>query len=130
MGEHETFELGTNFVKWVSVIAHHQVQRYRRQRRRVGPQLSDTVVDLLSTDAVERVDLLESRRDALRGCLQKLSDTDRYLVEQCYGDSRRSFKTAAEHLGRPVNTVYKVLIRIRRVLYQCIERTLAVEGLS
>ena len=128
--EHESFELGTEFVKWVSVIAHHQVQRYRRQRRRVGPQLSDAVVDLLSCDAVERVDLLESRRDALRGCLEKLSDTDRHLVQQCYSDSRHSFKTAAEQLGRPVNTVYKALVRIRRALYQCIERTLAVEGLS
>jgi RNA polymerase sigma-70 factor (ECF subfamily) len=128
--EHETFELGTDFVKWVCVIAHHQVQRYRRQRRRIGPQLSDTVVDLLASDAVERVDLLESRRDALRGCLTKLSDGDRHLVEQCYGDSRHSFKTAAEELGRPVNTVYKALIRIRRALYQCIERTLATEGLS
>jgi RNA polymerase sigma-70 factor (ECF subfamily) len=128
--EHDTFQLGTDFVKWVSVIAHHQVQRYRRERRRIGPQLSDTVVEMLSRDAVERVDLLESRRDALRGCLQKLSPTDRHLVEQCYGDSRQSFKMAAEQLGRPVNTVYKALNRIRRALYQCIERTLAVEGLS
>src|SRR3972149_6507672 len=86
--EHESFQLGTDFVRWVSVIAHHQVQRYRRQRRRVGPQLSDTVVDLLAHDAVERVDLLESRRDALRGCLEKLGDNDRRLVEQCYGESR------------------------------------------
>jgi RNA polymerase sigma-70 factor (ECF subfamily) len=122
--------LGTDFVKWVGVIAHHQVQKYRRQRRRIGPQLSDAVVDLLSQDAVERVDLLESRRDALRGCLKKLNDNDRHLVEQCYGDSRQSFKTAAEQLGRPTNTVYKALNRIRRALYQCIERTLAVEGLT
>ena len=64
--EYETFQLGTNFVKWVSVIAHHQVHRFRRQQRRVGPQLSDATVDLLAQDAVERVDLLESRRDALR----------------------------------------------------------------
>jgi RNA polymerase sigma-70 factor (ECF subfamily) len=114
----------------VSVIAHHQVHRYRRQRRRVGPQLSDAVVDLLSCDAVERVDLLESRRDALRGCLQKLSEADQCLVQHCYGDSRQSIKAAAEQLGRPVNTVYKALIRIRRLLYECIERTLAAEGLS
>lgn len=128
--EHETFQLGTDFVRWVSVIAHHQVQRYRRQQRRVGPQLGDAVVDLLAQDAVDRADLLELRRDALRGCLQKLSETDRSLVQQCYGDNHRSFKTAAEQLGRPANTVYKALIRIRRVLYQCIERTLAAEGLS
>lgn len=127
--EYETFQLGTNFVKWVSVIAHNQVYRFRRQQRRVGPQLSDVTVDLLARDAVERVDLLESRRDALQGCLNKLSDTDRQLVRHCYGDSRVSFKTAAQELGRPANSVYKALNRIRRALYECIERTLAVEGL-
>jgi RNA polymerase sigma-70 factor (ECF subfamily) len=126
---YETFQLGTDFVRWVSVIAHNQVHRFRRQQRRVGPQLSDASVNLLAEDAVERVDLLESRRDALRSCLDKLPDNDRQLVRHCYGDSRVTFKTVAEELGRPVNTVYKALNRIRRALYECIERTLAVEGL-
>ena len=128
--EYKTFELGTDFVRWVSVIAHHQVQRYRREQRRIGPQLSDAVVELVSRDAVERSDLLESRREALRGCLQKLSESDRSLVQHCYSDNHLSFKTVAEQLGRPSNTVYKALIRIRRLLYQCIERTLASEGVS
>ena len=127
--EYETFELGTNFVKWVSVIAHHQVHRFRRQQRRVGPQLSDAAVELLAEDAVQRVDLLESRRDALRRCLEKLPERDRQLVRQCYADSRVKFKTVAQALGRPVNTVYKALNRIRKTLHECIERTLAVEGL-
>jgi RNA polymerase sigma-70 factor (ECF subfamily) len=126
--EYETFQLGTDFVRWVSVIAHHQVHRFRRQQRRVGPQLSEATVELLSHDAVERADLLESRRDALRGCLEKLPDLDRQLVGYCYGDSRTSFKTAAEQLGRPANTVYKALNRIRRALHDCIERTLSMEG--
>jgi RNA polymerase sigma-70 factor (ECF subfamily) len=127
--EYETFELGTSFVKWVSVIAHHQVYRFRRQQRRCGPQLSDAAVELLSRDAVERADLLELRRDALRRCLEKLPDKDRQLVRHCYGDSRINFKSVAQALGRPVNTVYKALNRIRKALYECIERTLAVEGL-
>lgn len=126
--EYETFQLGTDFVKWVSVIAHNQVHRFRRQARRVGPQLSDAAVDLLTDDAVERAGLLESRRDALRTCLEKLSSTDRQLVQHCYGDSRVTFKRVAQILGRPVNTVYKALNRVRRALYECIERTLSVEG--
>lgn len=126
--EHETFQLGTNFVKWVSVIAHNQVHRFRRQQRRVGPQLSGAAVDLLAQDAVERAGLLESRRDALRNCLEKLSQTDRQLVQQCYSDSRVTIKRAALAMGRPANTVYKALNRIRKALYECIERTLSVEG--
>lgn len=126
--ENEMFQIGTDFVSWVSVIAHNQVYRFRRQQRRVGPQLSDAAVDLLSQDAVERVDLLESRREALRRCLEKLGEKDRQLVGHCYGDSRATFKTAAQDLGRPANTVYKSLNRIRKSLYECIERTLSVEG--
>jgi RNA polymerase sigma-70 factor, ECF subfamily len=124
------FELGTDFVKWVSVIAHNQVHRFRRQQRRAGPQLSETAVELLSRDAVQRFDLLDSRRDALRRCLEKLPDDDRQVVRQCYSDSRESFRDAAERLGRPANTVYKALNRIRRALHQCIDRTLATEGTS
>lgn len=127
--EYETFELGTNFVKWVSVIAHHQVYRFRRQQRRVGPQLSDAVVDLLAEDAVERSEVFESRRDALRRCLDKLTDKDRQLVQYCYSDSQVTFKTVAQTLGRPTNTVYKALNRIRRALMECIQRTLSVEGM-
>jgi RNA polymerase sigma-70 factor, ECF subfamily len=126
--EYETFQLGTDFVKWVSVIAHNQVHRFRRQQRRVGPQLSDAAVDLLAQDAVERAGLLESRRDALRTCLEKLPNKDRQLVQHCYSDSRVTFKGVAQILGRPVNTVYKALNRIRKSLYECIERTLNVEG--
>src|SRR3989304_9645752 len=87
--EYETFQLGTDFVRWVSVIAHNQVHRFRRQQRRVGPQLSDAAVDLLAQDAVERADLLESRRDALWRCLGNLPDQDRQLVRHCYGDGHR-----------------------------------------
>src|SRR5207253_2101476 len=116
--------------KWVSVIAHNQVHRFRREQRRVGPQLSDAVVDLLAEDAVERAGLLESRRDALRRCLEKLSSKDRQLVQHCYNDSRTTFRRVAQALDRPVNTVYKALDRIRKALYECIERTLSAEGAS
>lgn len=126
--ENESFQLGTDFVRWVSVIAHNQVHRFRREQRRSGSQLSDAAVDLLAEDAVERAGLLESRRDALRNCLQKLPAKDQQLVQQCYGDSRVTFKTVAQVLGRPVNTVYKALNRIRKSLYECIERTLSTEG--
>lgn len=128
--EYETFQLGTDFVRWVSVIAHNQVHRFRRQQRRVGPQLSEATVDLLAQDAVERADLLESRRAALGNCLEKLTPNDRQLVRSCYGDTRTNFKSAAENLGRPANTVYKALNRIRRALHECIDRTLSVEGLA
>lgn len=127
--EYEKFELGTDFVKWVAVVAHNQVRKFRRQRKQVGFQLSDMTFDLLAAEAVERVDLFDYRRDALRRCLTKLSSADRSLVQECYQDHKVNFKATAHKLGRPENTVYKAMNRIRRVLFECINRTLVSEGL-
>jgi RNA polymerase sigma-70 factor, ECF subfamily len=128
---YDQFELGTDFVKWVSVIAHNQVRKFRRNAKRTGFQLSDETCERLAVDAVRRADLFDFRRDALRSCLGKLPGSDRQLVQRCYGDheSHESFKAIAAEIGRPVNTVYKALNRIRRSLHECIDRTLAAEGL-
>jgi RNA polymerase sigma-70 factor, ECF subfamily len=124
----DQFELGTDFVKWVSVIAHNQVRKFRRESKRSGFPLSDATCELLAADAARGADLFDFRRDALRQCLGKLASGDRQLVQRCYSESSASFKTIAEDLGRPVNTVYKALNRIRRALHECIDRTLSAEG--
>jgi RNA polymerase sigma-70 factor (ECF subfamily) len=127
---YDQFELGTDFVKWVSVIAHNQVRKYRREAKRTGFQLSEVTCERLAADAARGADLFEFRRDALRGCLGKLSAGDSQLVQRCYSDSTVSFKAIAEEVGRPVNTVYKALNRIRRALQECIDRSLSAEGLQ
>lgn len=128
--EYEKFQLGTDFVKWAAVIAHNQVRRFRRQQKHMGFQLNEVAFDMLAAEAVERADLFDYRRDALRRCLGKLSASDRSLVQECYQEHKVSLKATAHRLGRPENTVYKALNRIRRVLYECINRTLSAEGLT
>jgi RNA polymerase sigma-70 factor (ECF subfamily) len=125
---YDQFELGTDFVKWVSVIAHNQVRKFRRESRRSGFQLSDETCERLAVDAARGADLFDFRRDALRKCLGKLPSRDRQLVQRCYSHTSASFKSAADEMGRPVNTVYKALNRIRRALQECIDRTLSAEG--
>ena len=125
---YDQFELGTDFVKWVSVIAHNQVRKFRRDSKRGGFQLSDATCDQLAAEAARGADLFDFRRDALRQCLGKLAAGDRQLVQRCYSGSQASFKHIAEDLGRPANTVYKALNRIRRNLQVCIDRTLSAEG--
>ena len=128
--DYDKFDPTTSFMKWASVIAHHQVHRFRRTQSRLAKPLSDTVVDLLADDAVVKADLMDSRRLALHDCLKKLPVSDLELVQNCYSDSRRSMKTVAELLGRPANTIYKAMNRIRRSLHGCIDRKLSVERLA
>lgn len=130
--EYEKFDLSTDFVRWVSVIANHQVHRFRRQRKRAATLLSEAALESLASETADRVtfDLFEARQQALSRCMQKLPDRDRLLVNKCYGSKKVTFKNAAHELGRPVNTVYKALNRIRKTLYECIDRTLTSEGWS
>ncbi|TWT97754.1 ECF RNA polymerase sigma factor SigR [Botrimarina colliarenosi] len=120
--DYETFDPETNFKRWASVIARNRVLGFRTKQQREARRLSDVAIELLAEEAVERAELLEERRVALHGCLDKLSTTDRQLVAKCYGDANRSFLNVAEQLGRPVNTVYKALQRVRRSLRECVDR--------
>ncbi|MEM9186765.1 MAG: sigma-70 family RNA polymerase sigma factor [Planctomycetota bacterium] len=128
--DYEKFDPDTSFVKWASVVAHYQVQRYRRTLSKQAKTLSDEVVDLLASEAAAKADLMDSRRHALHDCLKKLRASDLELVRHCYADGRRTMKLVAESLGRPVNTVYKAMNRVRKALHDCIDRTLAAEGLA
>lgn len=128
--EYDKFDVNTNFMKWAGAVAHNQVRKFRREQAKQQRMLSDGVVDLLAAEAVTRSDLLEARRLALHGCLQKLAASDRELVEHCYSDTASTMRAVAEALGRPANTVYKALNRIRRALHACIERQLSAEGLQ
>lgn len=121
--EYEVFDPTTSFRRWASVIARNRVLGFRTKQHREAKRLSDVAIELLAEEALQRADLLEDRRTALHGCLDKLPAADRQLVARCYSDANRSFNAVAEQLGKPVNTVYKALQRVRRALRECIDRT-------
>jgi RNA polymerase sigma-70 factor (ECF subfamily) len=122
------FDPETDFRRWASVIARHKVYQFRQARARHGRCLTNEVLELIAEEALVMSDLLEQRRAALHHCLAKLKGTDRELIAACYSETSRNFKQVAEQLRRPVNTVYKGLQRIRRVLRECIRRRIAVGG--
>jgi RNA polymerase sigma-70 factor (ECF subfamily) len=121
------FESGTDFVAWACRTARLEVFNYIRIRRRDRHLFSESFLAELADDQVDRSEHLESRKSALEQCLEKLPEKDRRLIDVCYGGDG-SIKQAAQRLGRPVGSVYDSLSRIRRVLFECVRRTLAMEG--
>ena len=65
--------------------------------------------------------------EALAKCLEKLNDRDRRMLKQCYSVDRDYKKIAASE-GKTVVAVYQAISRIRKVLYHCIEQTMAAES--
>lgn len=126
--ENEKFDPASDFRRWASVIAHNQVRSFRRKLRRSEMPLTDRAVELLAEQDERHWDLMDSRRVALRVCLEQLSDRDRDLLKQCYSTAGVTFRAVAEQLGRPANTIYKAINRIRRALHECIDRKLAAES--
>ena len=120
----DRFEQGTNFFGWACQTARYKVMEYRRRRQAEMPILDADVVELLAKEAVSNSEALEARIEALRSCLAKLRAGDRELIRRRYLDNQDGTRVAAD-LGRPVNSVYQSLGRIRRTLMECITRSLA-----
>ncbi|MCD4728795.1 MAG: hypothetical protein K8R46_14115 [Pirellulales bacterium] len=69
------------------------------------------------------------QQDGLADCMERLPESDRQLVKVCHG-SHEGFRQVAERLGRSPQSVYDSLSRIRRVLFECIDRAVAREERS
>jgi RNA polymerase sigma-70 factor (ECF subfamily) len=70
---------------------------------------------------------LDERHALLGQCIGKLGRRDRELLAQRYKEGA-TVRSAAEGLGRTIDAVYKALARIRGLLHNCVERSLAAEG--
>ena len=88
------------------------------------------VAEQLAEAMTENFDLLEARRRALSECVTRLKASDRELVSHCYSERKITAKSVAAELNRPTGTVYKALNRIRRSLFDCINRKISAEGLA
>ncbi|QDT94988.1 sigma-70 family RNA polymerase sigma factor [Gimesia aquarii] len=125
----QQFEVGTNFFAWACQIAHYEILKFRKKRSRDKHQFSDEFVSQVAEAVKENQDVFELRRNALMFCLDKLRQKDRELIQKRYQGSNQGMDLADE-LGRPVNSVYQSLGRVRRTLFECINRYIAAESYS
>ncbi|MFN9719653.1 MAG: sigma-70 family RNA polymerase sigma factor [Planctomycetota bacterium] len=123
------FEPGTNFIAWCRAIARLEVFRFRRARHHKMKLLDDDVIELLMEQSDETPVDFEARRDALSDCIRKLKASDQDLIRRRYA-AGSSGDDVAQQLGRPANSVYQSLGRVRRVLMDCIRRRMASGGVQ
>jgi RNA polymerase sigma-70 factor (ECF subfamily) len=115
-----------DFMTWACRVAYLEVCNFRRTASRDRLCFSD---ELLAYLAEERLaDLVETngRLVALRECVKQLGRPQQELLEQAYS-TEESIRLLAERLGQAVQTIYNRLSRIRRILFDCVERRLAKE---
>ena len=108
-------------------VARLEVYRYCRQYGRAVLPLEPHTLEQLCAEHAAMSETTDQRWQALDECLRLLRTVDRDLVRMCYGSDAK-FKDVADTLGRPVNSVYKSLGRIRAALLNCVKHRMHEEG--
>lgn len=120
------YQSGTDFIRWACRIAHFQVLKVRSKKASEERLFSDQFIEVVAAQWERTLDAMDDRREALAGCLDKLSATDRTLV-MCRYQPGASTQSLAEALGRNVQATRRRLRTIRTKLLGCIQRSLAAE---
>jgi RNA polymerase sigma-70 factor (ECF subfamily) len=123
----DEFDSSQPFLPWAFGIARFQVLANLRDRKRDRMLLDADLAEKLSSDVAGASNRLEDVREALRGCMEKLPEASRELVVQRYMKSASITEVSAT-FNRSVSAVKIALMRARRQLAECIERSMAAEG--
>ena len=116
------------FVPWAKVIVRFKAMHARRSVARDRLVLSEETVAMLAEDTPDsNSERIHSERRALDLCLQKLSLENRCLVLMPYQRSG-ALSELAQRTNRSVNSLYKLLGRLREKLRLCVEQELIMKG--
>lgn len=119
----DEFTPGTNFRAWACQVAYYRAIWFRQRQKKVAVPFGEEFFRVVAEEAMQQEGLLEDRHVALGGCMQKLTQTDRSLVERCYA-AGVTIKQVALELGRTPDATYKTLKRIHRELFDCVKTAL------
>jgi len=124
----DKFEADSNFLAWALRVADLEVRHFHSRRKRSATDLSEDIMSQVATALHHEAELgeLDTRKSALSGCMDKLSDGDRQMIERIYVEEHRIKQVAAE-MDRLPQSVSNSLRRIRQGLFECIESALARE---
>lgn len=122
-----TFDPATSFLRWAFAVAFIEILRYRRKSAKDRLWFSEPLMELLSADFQQNAEVHSSRLDALSSCLEKLDREDRRLIEIRYRQGGTA-QSAADEFNKPLSTIYKMLLRVRQSLRNCITSSVAAQS--
>lgn len=119
-----SFREGSSFVAWARETAKLETRKFLT-RKQFPSCVSEELLDTLAaTTPVAQRGGVESGLAALRRCKEKLDAADEELLELRYAEGLSTIAIAGR-LQRLQPSVSRSLNRIRRWLFECIERELA-----
>ncbi len=124
----DQFQEGTSMLAWCRSIVRIEVlrakQRHQRERT-LAERLLDDAIDAAFDEfhTARRHDDVESWRDALRGCLERVPQHGQSVLRARFADEL-SYQQIGERLGMTIEAVRKALFRLKRQVRSCVETSL------
>ncbi len=115
------------FTPWACRFALNKTRQWIERRQRWQALLENGLAEELEQRREELLPELETRLKHLEGCLGKLPEEQRSLVEGYYF-RRDGIEGLAANSGRTIAATYKMLQRIRQALQVCIRNATNPEG--
>jgi RNA polymerase sigma-70 factor (ECF subfamily) len=118
----DAYDSSQPFTPWACRFALNKTKQWIERRQRWQVLLEGGLAEELAQRREELRPEIEMRLKNLEGCLSKLPDEQRSMVEGYY------YRRDSIEKGRTVAAAYKTLQRIRQALQTCIEN--AVKGVA
>ncbi len=116
----DAYDPGQPFTPWACRFALNKARQWIERRQRWQALLDHGLAEELAQRRQELQPEFERRLKHLEGCLGRLPEGQRSLVEGYYYE-RASIETLARRSGRSEAATYKMLQRIRHALQICVE---------
>jgi len=129
MAKEERWDLENDLRPLLATMTRHVAMRLWRDRTRSRPEVVQKLADhiRLLAEESEMPPRYEEEIGLLRGCLQKLPEKSRELI-QLYYYSDVSTPEIAGQLEMKADTVCRALSRVREKLRECIQRQIQQGG--
>jgi RNA polymerase sigma-70 factor (ECF subfamily) len=122
----DEYEEGTNFGAWAIAIARLKALEFLRKRKNTQKIFDDRFYDLVSEQAAKSSEGLSNHAEALKHCLEKLSEIQLKLLSMRF-KKNLSIKKISQLTGRPLGSLYHYYSRLIRGLRDCINKRLSLE---
>jgi len=123
----EQYDSERPFVAWAIGFAYHEIMSWRQRQARDRLVFSEDILAQLHSTIGEELSLLELRRSALDGCLQKLPTKERDLLLRRYSEHGAVQREAEQSQTSP-HKLYYAIEKLRTRLLSCIDGTMRREG--
>ena len=129
LAKESRWDLSQDLRPLLATMTRHVALRLWRERTRQQPEVVQKLAEHIRQLAEEREapPRWEEEVRALRGCLAKLPEKSRELIELHYYREIRT-PEIAEQVSMTAGTVCRALSRVREKLRECIRRSLEGEG--